>query len=81
MSPECAQNFHQGNFLPSIINQTNLEDVVVKGHHDKAGDVEGAQGGADDEVRIVKSTNERLWGISERTGRRVWFNKLLECEL
>ena len=38
----------------------NLKDAVVENDHDKTGDVEGAQGGPDDEVRVVESTNQRF---------------------
>ena len=38
----------------------HLEDAVVENDHDKAGDVEGAQGGPDDEVRVIESTYQRF---------------------
>ena len=45
-----------GNFaIEGII--AHLEYLCVENNHDKAGDVEGAKGGVDDEVWVVKCTN------------------------
>ena len=37
-----------------------LEDSVVKDDHDEARNVEGPKGAPDDEVGVVKSTNQWL---------------------
>ena len=48
--------------LKSNAMAADLEYPVVECHHDKTGDVERSQGGPDDKVRVVKSTNTRfLW--------------------
>ena len=48
--------YPRGSFgIQGII--AHLEYLCVKDNHDKAGDVEGAKGGVDDEVRVVKCTN------------------------
>ena len=46
----------------------NLEYSVVEDDHDKARDVEGAQGGPNDEVRVVECTDERLRWINKEIG-------------
>jgi hypothetical protein len=37
-----------------VWQDTYLEDVVVEENHDDAGDIEGGQGGVDDEVAVVE---------------------------
>ena len=38
----------------------DLEYPGVEDYHDEAGDVEGAERGVDDEVRVVEGADERL---------------------
>ena len=50
--------FYCPSILVGIYGITaHLEYLCVENNHDKAGDVEGAKGGVDDEVWVVKSTN------------------------
>ena len=44
-----------------MVADIDLEYPGVEDYHDEAGDVEGAERGVDDEVRVVEGADERLW--------------------
>ena len=46
----------------------DLEYPGVEDYHDEAGDVEGAEGGVDDEVRVVEGADERLQRVLALAG-------------
>ena len=52
-------------FVPPTSCCVYLENPVVERDHHQAGDVEGAEAGPDDEVRVVEGADERLLWILE----------------
>ena len=48
-----------------MVADIDLEYPGVEDYHDEAGDVEGAERGVDDEVRVVEGADERLWLVLE----------------
>ena len=66
-----------------------LEYPVVERDHDEAGDVEGAERGVNDEVRVIEGTDERLsliqnWLTDSQTcvveaQRLIYLTRIISC--
>ena len=58
--PDDAMSIMVGDCEKRKRKKKHLKDAVVENDHDKAGDVEGAQGGPDDKIRVKESTWQRF---------------------
>ena len=72
-----------------MVADIDLEYPGVEDYHDEAGDVEGAERGVDDEVRVVEGADERLcliqfWLADSETcvveaERLIYLTRIISC--